>query len=66
MREHVEIMSIEIKSLQDKRQMLLSINKAFGDESEQLNAELEKYRKYQIPRSTSRSGKDDCITRPTK
>ena len=42
--DRVEIMTREIKSLQDNNQTLLSINDIFGNENDQLNAELEKYR----------------------
>jgi hypothetical protein len=46
--------------------MLSSINEALRDENDKLHVELEKYRKYRLPKSTSQTGEDDRIIRPTQ
>jgi hypothetical protein len=58
----VNTMSIEIRNLKEENQSLLAINKALGDENDQLNGELEKYRKFRYPKNVE----GDSATRPAK
>jgi len=41
----------KIKNLKDKNKMVITINKAFGKENDQLNAEIKHFQSFRLPRS---------------
>ncbi|CAB4429585.1 unnamed protein product [Rhizophagus irregularis] len=47
----IETLKANITSLKDENEMLMSINEAFGQENEQLNDEIKRFRSFRIPRS---------------
>ncbi|UZO23430.1 uncharacterized protein OCT59_015770 [Rhizophagus irregularis] len=47
----IETLKANITSLKDENEMLMSINEAFGQENEQLNDKIKRFRSFCIPRS---------------